>query len=82
MHHESLPGLTREMIPSVQPQQRAWLEIDRDAIRHNTAQLLGSLKPGCQLMAVVKADGYGHGAVTVAGGPRWRCQQLRGGHTR
>ena len=66
MHHESLPGLTREMIPSVQPQQRAWLEIDRDAIRHNTAQLLGSLKPGCQLMAVVKADGYGHGAVTVA----------------
>ena len=66
MHHESLPGLTREMIPSVQPQQRAWLEIDGDAIRHNTAQLLGSLKPGCQLMAVVKADGYGHGAVTVA----------------
>ena len=66
MHHESLPGLTREMIPSVQPQQRAWLEIDRDAIRHNTAQLLGSFKPGCQLMAVVKADGYGHGAVTVA----------------
>ena len=53
MHHESLPGLTREMIPSVQPQQRAWLEIDGDAIRHNTAQLLGSLKPGCQLMAVV-----------------------------
>ena len=41
MHHESLPGLTRDMIPSVQPQQRAWLEIDRDAIRHNTAQLLG-----------------------------------------
>jgi len=38
-------------------------EIDLDAIRHN-AQLL---KPsGAELMAVVKADGYGHGAVPVA----------------
>ena len=66
MQHESLPGLTRDVVPSVQPQQRAWLEIDGDAIRHNTALLRRSLKPGCELMAVVKADGYGHGAVTVA----------------
>ena len=68
MQHESLPGLTREMIPSVQPQQRAWLEIDRDAIRYNTAQLKGSLSPGCALMAVVKADGYGHGIAGHWGG--------------
>ena len=65
--HTGLRSLTStEGPPVVQPQQRAWLEIDRDAISHNTAQILRSLKPGCDLMAVVKADGYGHGAVTVA----------------
>ena len=65
--HTGLRSLTStEDPPVVQPQQRAWLEIDRDAISHNTAQILRSLKPGCDLMAVVKADGYGHGAVTVA----------------
>jgi alanine racemase len=38
-------------------------EIDLDAIRHNA----GILKPAtAELMAVVKADGYGHGAVAVA----------------
>jgi alanine racemase len=39
------------------------VEVDRGAIRHN-ARLL---KPeGAALMAVVKADGYGHGATEVA----------------
>jgi len=50
----------------VGPQQRAWVEINRGAISHNAACLKRSLGPGCGLMAVVKADGYGHGAVTVA----------------
>jgi alanine racemase len=48
------------------PQQRAWVEINRDAISHNTHCIKASLAEHCQLMAVVKADGYGHGAVTVA----------------
>jgi alanine racemase len=40
-----------------------WVEVDLDAVRHN----IGVLKPAdCELMAVVKADGYGHGAVQVA----------------
>jgi alanine racemase len=38
-------------------------EVDLDAIRHN-ARLLKP--PTAELMAVVKADGYGHGAVPVA----------------
>ena len=46
--------------------QRAWVEVDSEAIRHNTAVLASGLAPGCKLMAVVKADGYGHGAVPVA----------------
>lgn len=45
---------------------RAWTEINLSALRHN-ANMLKSLLPARNtLMAVVKADGYGHGAVAVA----------------
>jgi len=40
-------------------------EIDLDAIRANVRTLAGVAAPAA-LMAVVKADGYGHGAVPVA----------------
>ncbi|MTJ50733.1 alanine racemase [Dolichospermum sp. UHCC 0259] len=46
--------------------QRAWVEIDLGALSHNVKQLVKFLSPRTQLMAVVKADAYGHGAVTVA----------------
>ena len=39
--------------------------IDLDAIAHNTRLLKQHVAPA-QLMCVVKADGYNHGAVTVA----------------
>jgi alanine racemase len=40
-----------------------WVEVDLDAIRHNVR----ALKPeSSELMAVVKANGYGHGDVEVA----------------
>jgi alanine racemase len=45
---------------------RAWVEVDAEAIRANARNLLRHLGPDCALMAVVKADGYGHGAVPVA----------------
>mgnify|MGYP001795758340 CR=1 FL=1 len=45
---------------------RAWVEINLDAIHHNVCQFRGLLRPTTDLMAVVKADGYGHGAVAVA----------------
>lgn len=41
-------------------------KVDLDAIRHNVAYLEGLTPPGCRLMAVVKADAYGHGDVEVA----------------
>lgn len=44
---------------------RTWAEIDLDAIRHNAWELK-SRAPSCGLMAVVKADAYGHGAVEVS----------------
>ncbi len=43
-----------------------WVEVDIDAIRHNTEQVLSLLKEETKLMAVVKADGYGHGALEIA----------------
>ena len=55
------------------PRQRAWVEVSPTAIEANCRLLCRQLAPGCRLMAVVKADGYGHGAVTVA------TAALRGG---
>ncbi len=44
----------------------AWAEVDLGAIRHNVSLLVGRVAPA-RLCAVVKADGYGHGSVEVAG---------------
>jgi len=42
-----------------------WAEIDLDAVRANVAALRARCAPA-ELLAVVKAEGYGHGAVPVA----------------
>ncbi|QEY32200.1 alanine racemase [Synechococcus sp. RSCCF101] len=49
------------------PRQRAWVDVEADAIRSNV-RLIRSEQLGhaTRLMAVVKADGYGHGALAVA----------------
>lgn len=52
-------------IPSLD-QRWAWVEIDLSAIRHNVAETRRFLAPRCRLVAVVKADAYGHGAVEVS----------------
>jgi alanine racemase len=39
-----------------------WAEVDLDAIRHNVRALRATVAPA-SVLAVVKADGYGHGAV-------------------
>lgn len=44
----------------------SWVEIDLNAIRHNCQQVKKAIGPGRRLLAVVKADAYGHGAVRVA----------------
>ncbi|MEG0070570.1 MAG: alanine racemase [Raoultibacter sp.] len=44
----------------------AWVEIDLGALRHNAMAVKHRLGPGCKLMAVVKADAYGHGALRCA----------------
>jgi alanine racemase len=44
---------------------RAEAVVDLAAVRHNV-EVLTAAAPGAAVMAVVKADGYGHGAVPVA----------------
>jgi alanine racemase len=58
--------------PGLRP---AWAEVDLDAISANVATLAAEVAPAA-VMAVVKADGYGHGAVGAAtaaldGGAAW-----------
>ena len=48
---------------------RVIASVDRDALRHNLAQVR-RIAPDRRVMAAVKADGYGHGAIEVA-----RCLQ-------
>lgn len=45
---------------------RAWMEIDLRALKNNAKMIEKAMPDGCRLMAVVKADAYGHGAVPVA----------------
>jgi alanine racemase len=47
------------------PYRPAWAEVDLNNIRHNVG-LLARLVAPAGLMAVVKADGYGHGSVAAA----------------
>lgn len=44
----------------------AWIDIDLDAIAHNTRAFRRLLPASCRLVAVVKANAYGHGMVRVA----------------
>ncbi|MBP8640308.1 MAG: serine racemase VanT catalytic subunit [Oscillospiraceae bacterium] len=45
---------------------RAWIELDMDNLRHNCELLRGLLPDNCRLMAALKANAYGHGAVAIA----------------
>ncbi|NLB35849.1 MAG: alanine racemase [Clostridiales bacterium] len=48
------------------PYQRIYAKIDLDALENNIVQVKKRLGSGTKLMAVIKADGYGHGAVPLA----------------
>ena len=43
-----------------------WAEVNLDAYAHNIRELRRISRPPARLMAVVKANGYGHGSVEVA----------------
>jgi alanine racemase len=63
-------------LPSVP--RTAWLEIDLGRLAGNVRAIIAGLPPGTTVEAVVKANGYGHGAVPVsrtvlAAGARGLC---------
>lgn len=45
---------------------RAWVEINTNHLKYNAKILMSHMPKGCKMMAVVKANAYGHGAVKVA----------------
>ena len=47
-------------------QRPTWAEVDLGAFEHNVDSIARSLPAGSRLIAVLKADGYGHGAVELA----------------
>ncbi len=49
------------------PKYRCWAEIDLDALRENLAWIRHRVGPDVRVMAVVKADAYGHGLKPIAG---------------
>ena len=68
MYQQGFPKLVRDqcLLVHVDPCQRAWLEVNSQFIESNARTLKNFIGNQCSLMAVVKADGYGHGAQTVA----------------
>ncbi|GGC77917.1 alanine racemase [Thalassobacillus devorans] len=46
--------------------RQAWAEVSLDAFRKNVLAFKQHIQPDTKLMAVVKADGYGHGAEAMA----------------
>ena len=45
---------------------RVWAEVDLDSIKENVLNIQKGLKEGVKTCAVIKADGYGHGAIPIA----------------
>lgn len=43
-----------------------WVEIDLNAVRHNLAEIRRLIGPTVEIMAVVKGEAYGHGALKIA----------------
>jgi alanine racemase len=60
-------GSATAVVVGAQPSggRPAWAEVDLGAVRQNVSTLAATVAPAA-LLAVVKADGYGHGAVPVA----------------
>jgi alanine racemase len=54
------------MVPPDSDRRRCWAEIDLGALRHNVEALRAPLPAGAGIMAVVKANAYGHGKRGVA----------------
>lgn len=59
-------GNTRDSSIVTFADRLTWVEIDADALANNVRLIKAFIGPDVALMAVVKADAYGHGAVLTA----------------
>ncbi len=46
--------------------KRTWADIDMDAIKYNFLRVKHTISPRTKILCVIKADAYGHGAVSLA----------------
>jgi alanine racemase len=53
-------------VQSVRPTRPTWLEVNLEAVAHNVQQIKRLVGSSVEIMAVLKADAYGHGAAKVA----------------
>ena len=53
-------------MPTISTFSPTYATVDLSALTHNLTQLRGLLSAGCEIMAVVKANAYGHGAVEIS----------------
>lgn len=52
--------------PYITDDDRAWIEINLNNLTHNVKTLRNAMPSNCELMAVVKAEAYGHGMYQIA----------------
>ncbi|MDR1927310.1 MAG: alanine racemase [Oscillospiraceae bacterium] len=57
----------------LQDYHRSWAEISLDAVEHNLHAARARIPASTKLMTVIKADGYGHGALALARFLRGKC---------
>jgi len=67
-----LKGLVVKLTNRLEQYSRVCAHIDLDAVHHNLASMQKHICPDTKIMAVIKADGYGHGAVPIA----WEMEEI------
>lgn len=55
-----------QRLSNINTKRDAWVEINLDAIEKNILSLKSMVKEGTKVLAVVKADAYGHGSSMIA----------------
>jgi alanine racemase len=56
----------KPIVRMARPARPTWVEVDLEAVAYNVRQVKEIIGPEVQVLAVLKADAYGHGAITVA----------------
>lgn len=58
--------MTDKLLEKIATYQREYIQVDLDAIIHNLQQMKKHIAENTQIIAVIKADGYGHGSAPIA----------------